>query len=167
MRYVVGIDPGLSGAIAFYDSMMETLETFEMPTLTAGTKSKSGKNKRILDIANIAAMFDSQSSSIQKVIIENVHAMPGQGVSSMFNFGVSFGIIKGIIAANFLPVEFIEPIKWKKALRVPAAKDGARLKANEFFPKYSSQWAKAKWDGRAEAAMIAYYGARYLLDEKL
>ncbi len=166
MKYIVGIDPGLSGGLAFYDPMMETLETFEMPTLIAGAKNKTG-HKRVLDKSELARMFDSYGSSIKKVIIENVHAMPGQGVSSMFSFGCSFGVVQGIVAANFLPVEFIEPRKWKSVLRVPAAKDGARLKANEFFPKFSAQWSKVKWDGRAEAAMIAYYGASYLLDEKL
>lgn len=165
MRYVLGIDPGLSGALAFYDPIMETLETSEMPTLLAGSKTKAGKNKRILDVNQLAQMIDFHSTSIKKVVIERVGAMPGQGVSSMFNFGMTFGIIKGIVAANFLPVEFVEPRAWKSKLRVPAAKDGARLKASEFFPKFSDQWCKVKWDGRAEAAMIAYYGARYLLDE--
>jgi len=164
MRYVLGIDPGLSGALAFYDTMLETLETIEMPTIVAGAKSKSGKHKRILDITELSRIIDSRSKDIQKVVIEKVHAIPGKMMSSVssFNFGENFGIIKGIIAANFLPVEMVPPQTWKKALRAPAAKDGARLRATQIFPQYAAQWNKVKWDGRAEAAMIAYYGATFL-----
>lgn len=159
MLYIVGIDPGLSGAIAFYNTLSETLETFPMPTIKAGTGSK-----RIIDELELARMIDTRSSMIEKVFIERVHAMPKQGVTSVYTFGVGYGIIRGIIAANFLPVEYITPQKWKKELRVPAVKDGARARASEIFPKFSSQWNLAKWDGRAESAMIAYYGAKVLRD---
>ena len=154
MIFTVGIDPGLGGAVAFYDTMTETVETFPMPTLKAGTGSK-----RIIDELELARLFASRAKMIKKVFIERVHAMPKQGVTSVFTFGVGYGIVRGILAANFLSVEYITPQKWKKELRVPAAKDAARARANEIFPAYSNQWNKATWDGRAEAAMIAYYGA--------
>ena len=157
MRYFLGIDPGLSGALALYDPMTESLETFPMPTLKAGTGSK-----RVVDELELARMIDSWSQSIKKVVIERVHAMPKQGVTSVFTFGMGYGTLRGIIAANFLPVEYITPQRWKKRLRVPALKDGSRARASEIFPKYSDQWNLKKWDVRAEAAMIAYYGSMHL-----
>ena len=159
MRYLLGIDPGLSGALALYDPMMESLETYPMPVIKAGTASK-----RVVDELELARMIDSFSGSIKKVVIERVHAMPKQGVTSVFTFGMGYGILRGIVAANFLPVEYVTPQKWKKGLRVPALKDGSRARASEIFPKYSDQWNLKKWDGRAEAAMIAYYGSKHLMD---
>lgn len=154
MQYIVGIDPGLSGGIAFYDPMMETLDTLEMPILKAGTKSK-----RVIDENALVRLFDDKRTSIKKAYIEQVNAMPRQGVTSTFNFGMGFGIVRGIVAANFIPVEFIRPTQWKKELKVPSNKDSARLRASQLFPRYADQWCKAKWDGRAEAAMIAYFGS--------
>lgn len=153
MRYILGIDPGLSGALALYDPVCETVDSIPMPTMAAGSKSK-----RVINEHELARFIDDKSDNIKKVVIEKVHAMPQQGVTSTFNFGMGFGIIRGIISANFLPVEYITPNEWKKALRVPSNKDSAREKASELFPKYSEQWNLKKWDGRAEAAMIAYYG---------
>lgn len=154
MKYILGIDPGLSGALAFYDPMLEELITIPMPTLAAGTGSK-----RIIDEYKLAAIIDDNAEMTKKCVIEQVGAMPGQGVTSMFNFGMSYGILRGIVSANFIPVEHVRPQKWKKALRVPSNKDSARARASEIFPKFSDNWNLAKWDGRAEAALIAYYGA--------
>lgn len=158
MRYILGIDPGLSGALALYDPMTETLATHPMPVIAAGTDSK-----RVLDELALARFIKEFASHIKQVFIERVHAMPKQGVTSVFSFGVGYGVIKGVIAANMLPVEYVTPQKWKKELRVPALKDGARARASEIFPAYADQWKLAKWDGRAESAMIAYYGARNLM----
>ena len=154
---ILGIDPGLSGALALYDINTGKVETKPFPTLSAGTKSK-----RVIDEVALARIIDNVSEHIKFAVIEKVHAMPGQGVTSMFNFGVTYGIIKGIISANFIPVEYVTPQVWKKTLRVPAAKEGSRLRATELFPEYSVQWNLAKWDGRAEAAMIAFYGAKHI-----
>lgn len=154
MQYVVGIDPGLSGGIAFYNLMLETVESIPMPTLQAGSKSK-----RIIDEVALSRLFDKRAYDIQEVFIEQVNAMPKQGVTSTFNFGMGFGILRGIIAANFIKVTYIRPNIWKKALQVPANKDSARMRASQIFPKYSDQWSLKKWDGRAEAALIAYYGS--------
>lgn len=157
MKYFLGIDPGLSGALALYDLNTGELNTGPMPTLKAGTGSK-----RVIDEASIAKIIDNWSNNIIKVVIEKVHAMPKQGVTSTFNFGMGYGLVKGIIVANFIPIEYVTPQKWKKILRVPASKDGARERASQMFPLYSDQWKLKKEDGRAEAAMIAYYGAKYL-----
>lgn len=160
MSYIIGIDPGLTGAIALYEPIIEILHTFEMPVIAAGTKSK-----RIIDALELSRMVDSwcKRFTIKKVVIERVHAMPSQGVTSVFSFGMGYGVVLGILAANTLPVEMVTPQSWKKDLKVPALKDGSRARASEIFPQHSGQWNKAKWDGRAEAAMIAYYGAKHLI----
>ena len=160
MPYVIGIDPGLQGAIALYEPLIEKLETFEMPILKAGTNSK-----RVIDELELSRMVKSwcEKHTIKKVLIERVHAMPKQGVTSVFTFGMGYGIVIGILAANTLPIEYVTPQSWKKELRVPALKDGSRARASQLFPAYSAQWNKSKWDGRAEAAMIAYYGAKNLI----
>ena len=103
---------------------------------------------------------DAAAKDIKLAIIEEVHAMPNQGVTSMFNFGMTYGIIKGIIAANFSQIHYVRPQVWKGVLQVPADKKLSRARATELFPAYSNQWCKAKWDGRAEAAMIALYGSK-------
>ena len=158
MKYILGIDVGLSGALALYSE--DNLQTFPIP-LIIGKKLKNGnKLKNTIDMSELARMIDSWSKDIKFVIIEQVHAMPSQGVTSMFNFGMTYGIIQGIIAANFIPVKFVSPQTWKKALEVPADKKLSRLRATELFPNNSDQWRKAMWDGRAEAAMIAYYGSK-------
>lgn len=154
MRYILGVDPGLSGGLALYDPMAEIIITRPMPTIEAGSKSK-----RVIDESELARFVDEHSTNIKKVVIEKVHAMPKQGVTSTFNFGMGYGIIRGIVSANFLPVEYITPQEWKKALHASANKDSARERASELFPRYSDQWNLKKWDGRAEAAMIAYYGS--------
>lgn len=164
MKYVLGIDPGLSGGLALYDIKSGNLQTFEMPVIAAGKKSKSGKLKNIIDESELARFIDEHSKSIAKVVMEEVWSRPGQSSVAMFNFGMGFGIVKGIVAANFLPVEFVTASTWKKKLRVGADKQQSRLRATEIFPRESSQWNKAKWDGKAESAMIAYYGAKYLME---
>lgn len=158
MKYILGIDPGLSGALAFYSD--NDLQTFPMP-LTIGKKLKSGKKaKNTVDMYELAELIDSWAKDIKFAIIEEVHAMPNQGVTSMFNFGMTYGIIQGIIAANLCPIHYVRPQTWKGVLQVPADKKLSRARATELFPAYSNQWCKAKWDGRAEAAMIALYGSK-------
>ena len=142
MKYILGIDVGLSGALALYSE--DELLTFPIP-LIIGKKLRNGKKlKNTIDILELSRMVDSWSKNIKFVIIEQVHAMPSQGVTSMFNFGMTYGIIQGIVAANFLPVKFVSPQTWKKALKVPADKKSSRARATELFPNNSDQWKKVK-----------------------
>lgn len=149
---ILGIDPGVSGALAFLTPHGVIIE--DIPIL----KTKKGaKTQTSIDAYTLARIIDSKK--ITHCYIESVHAMPGQGVSSCFNFGKSLGIIIGVIAANFIPMTLVTPQEWKKALRVPADKDGARARATELMPRYGGQlWPLKKHDGRAEAALIAYWG---------
>ena len=109
---IIGIDPGISGSICFFEDG-KILDVVEMPTMTEGKKNKRQVNGSQIynEIFNRVKEIDKRDI---KVIIEQVSAMPGQGVTSMFNFGQSFGILKGICSAMQLPMYFVRPAKWKK-----------------------------------------------------
>ena len=157
MKFIVGIDPGLDGAVAFFDPATLDLSVADMPTLKAGTGGK-----RVVNDDALATLFDTWAREIRHVFVEQVNAMPRQGVTSVFTFGTGFGTIKGILAANFLPRTFVVPVRWKKAMGVPAAKDGAIARANQLLPRHAGQWPLKKHDGRAESALLALYGSQQL-----
>ena len=140
---IIGIDPGISGSICFFqDGVVK--DVIEMPTMTDGIK-----NKKQVNGAQIFYEISSRIKNIKKenikVIIEQVAAMPGQGVTSMFNFGQSFGILKGICSAMQLPMYFVRPAKWKKYFNlINSEKDASRTRAIEIFPYFSSQLSKKR-----------------------
>ena len=140
---IIGIDPGISGSICFFEEG-RILEVIEMPTMTEGKK-----NKRQVNGAQIYNEISKNINKTEKnnirVVIEQVSAMPGQGVTSMFNFGQSFGILKGICSAMQLPMYFIRPAKWKKYFGlINSEKDASRTRAIEMFPYFSSHLSKKK-----------------------
>lgn len=156
---ICGIDPGLSGAVAFMDGGTgDILNIADMPTLAL---SRGGKNKREVDPHGLADLLRAQR--IGHAFVELVGAMPGQGVSSMFAFGKAFGIVIGVASAIGIPMSFVSSRKWKPALSVPASKDGARARASQLLPGGTGYWPLVKHDGRAEAALIALYGVRSLV----
>ena len=154
-RLILGIDPGLSGALAFLTPSTGALTVLDVPTFTLG---RNGKAKREVDAVELARLVDA-AVHIDHAFVEQVGAMPGQGVSSVFAFGKVYGLLLGILAANSIPHTLVTPQKWKRALSVPAEKDGARARASQLMPAHAGQWTRIKDDGRAEAALIAYYGA--------
>jgi crossover junction endodeoxyribonuclease RuvC len=162
---IIGIDPGISGSICFFEDG-KILDVLEMPTMTDGKK-----NKKQVNGAQIYNEISTKIRGIEKqnlrVIIEQVSAMPGQGVTSMFNFGQSFGILKGICSAMQLPMYFIRPAKWKKYFGlIKSEKDASRTKAIEMFPYFSSQLSKKKDSNKADAILIAsFYYETYKLEE--
>ncbi|MBD1145226.1 crossover junction endodeoxyribonuclease [Pelagibacterales bacterium SAG-MED37] len=162
---IIGIDPGISGSICFFEDG-KILDVLEMPTMTDGKK-----NKKQVNGAQIYNEISSKIMGIEKqnlrVIIEQVSAMPGQGVTSMFNFGQSFGILKGICSAMQLPMYFVRPAKWKKYFGlIKSEKDASRTKAIEMFPYFSSQLSKKKDSNKADAILIAsFYYETYKLEE--
>lgn len=157
MAIILGIDPGLSGALAFYDPEANTLVIHDMPTFTV---SVNKKQRRILDDAKLAGTISSAVLyDLTEAFVENVHSMPEQGVASSFKFGVCFGVIRGVLASNFVSVRYIEPSVWKRHFKLTADKDAARRRASELLPQHAHLWPLKKHDGRAEAALIAYYGA--------
>lgn len=151
---IVGIDPGLSGAIVEFDGDEQAVfSSTNMPTLEL---KRGGKTRREINIAVLVALLKSSASA--HVFIEQVGAMPGQGVSSMFAFGKSYGIVLGVVAALGHPYTTVPAMRWKKTLGVPAAKDGARARASQLLPGSADHWPLKKDEGRAEAALIALYG---------
>ena len=162
---IIGIDPGISGSICFFEDG-KILDVLEMPTMIDGKK-----NKKQVNGAQIYNEISTKIRAIEKqnlrVIIEQVSAMPGQGVTSMFNFGQSFGILKGICSAMQLPMYFIRPAKWKKYFGlIKSEKDASRTKAIEMFPYFSSQLSKKKDSNKADAILIAsFYYETYKLEE--
>ena len=151
---IIGIDPGISGAICILTDGKIT-EIYEMPTMIDGKKNKKQVNGA--EVTNIINKELVNEKDIN-VVIEHVSAMPGQGVTSMFNFGQSFGVLKGICAALKLPVHFIRPVKWKKHFNlINTEKDASRTKVIEVFPYISSKISKKKDANKADAILIARF----------
>ena len=153
---IIGIDPGISGSICFFQDG-KIVDVLEMPTMTEGKKNKKQVNG--------SQIFNEISEKIKrinkkdiKVVIEQVSAMPGQGVTSMFNFGQSFGILKGICSAMQLPMYFVRPAKWKKYFNlINSEKDASRTRAIEIFPYFSGQLSRKKDSNKADAILIASF----------
>jgi len=154
-KYSIGIDPGLSGAIAIISP--ESLKIFDMPTMTL---ERNGKSKRQVSASELAEMLYLYSGRDCHVYVEKVSAMAGQGVTSVFSFGRSFGMIEGILAAFKMPVTFVPPATWVKAIGRGQGKDASRARAMELFPSDQDQFKRVKDDGRADAALIAYWGTK-------
>tara|TARA_B100000575_G_C23049000_1_gene603830 strand:- start:529 stop:1023 length:495 start_codon:yes stop_codon:yes gene_type:complete len=162
---IIGIDPGISGSICFFQDG-KILEVIEMPTMTDGKKNKRQVNGSQI-FNEILKMIKKNENQDIRVVIEQVSAMPGQGVTSMFNFGQSFGILKGICSAMQLPVYFVRPAKWKKYFNlINSEKDASRTRAIEIFPHFSSQLSKKKDSNKADAILIAsfYYETHTIED---
>ena len=162
---IIGIDPGISGSICFFEDG-KILDVVEMPTMTDGKKNKKQVNGSQIYNEIIQRIKHTEKKDI-KVIIEQVSAMPGQGVTSMFNFGQSFGILKGICSAMQLPMYFVRPAKWKKYFNlINSQKDASRTKAIEIFPYFSTNLSKKKDSNKADAILIAnYYYETFKLEE--
>ena len=139
---IIGIDPGISGSICFFEDG-KIIEVIEMPVMTEGKKNKKQVNGA--QIYNEFLKRTNNKDDEIRVVIEQVSAMPGQGVTSMFNFGQSYGILKGICSAMQLPMFFVRPAKWKKYFNlINSQKDASRTRAIEIFPYFSTQLSKKK-----------------------
>ena len=154
--FIIGIDPGISGAICFFENG-KIIEIIDMPIMNDGKK-----NKKQVNGAQIYNEIHEQIKNIPKheinVVLEQVSAMPGQGVTSMFNFGQSFGVIKGICAAMRLPLHFVRPAKWKKYFNLlNSEKQASRTKAIEIFPEISHKLSKKKDINKADAILISSF----------
>ena len=151
---IFGIDPGLSGAICVLKEG-KIVEVYEMPTMIDGKK-----NKRQVNGAEVTNIFlkELNDEDTAKIGVEHVTAMPGQGVTSMFNFGQSFGVLKGICAALKLPIYFVRPIRWKKYFNlIKTNKDASRTKVIEIFPYISSKISRKKDSNKADSILIGKY----------
>ena len=151
---IFGIDPGISGAISVLENK-KVIEVFDMPTMIDGKKNKKQVNGA--QVTNIIKERLDDEKEIA-VVVEHVNAMPGQGVTSMFNFGQSFGVIKGICSALSLPIHFVRPTKWKKHFNlIKTNKDASRTKVIQVYPEISSKLSRKKDANKADAILIARY----------
>ena len=151
---IIGIDPGLSGAIAIFENKKVT-NIYEMPVMSEGKK-----NKRQINSAQLVKILrdNIQANDEVSVVVEQVNAMPGQGVTSMFNFGQSFGAIKGVCAALNLPIFFARPSKWKKHFElIKSSKDASRTKVIEMYPSFAEKLSKKKDVNKSDAILIARF----------
>jgi len=162
---IIGIDPGLSGSICFLENG-KIADVIEMPVMTEGKKNKRQVNGS-QTYNEILKRINKTENQDVRVIIEQVSAMPGQGVTSMFNFGQSFGILKGICSAMQLPIFFVRPAKWKKYFNlINSEKDASRTRAIEIFPYFSSQLSKKKDSNKADAILISsFYYETYKIED--
>ena len=151
---ILGIDPGVSGAISVMENK-KVIEVFDLPTMIDGKKNKRQVNGS--QVTNIIKERLKDGKDII-VVVEHVNAMPGQGVTSMFNFGQSFGVIKGICSALNIPIYFVRPTKWKKHFNlINTNKDASRTKVIQVYPQISNQLSRKKDSNKADAILIARY----------
>ena len=162
---IIGIDPGISGSICFFEDGV-IKDVIEMPTMTDGKKNKKQVNGSQI-FNEISERIKKTDKRNIKVVIEQVSAMPGQGVTSMFNFGQSFGILKGICSAMRLSMFFVRPAKWKKYFNlINSEKDASRTRAIEIFPYFSAELSRKKDSNKADAILIAsFYYETYKFDD--
>lgn len=167
MLAVCAIDPGLEGAIAILGDD-GSLECHNMPTFEIPKSGSKGSRRSVDDLAVVRLL--EHRIRLRHAFIERVHAMPGQGGVSMFNFGEGFGIVKTAVAALRIPRTFYDPLVWKKFYRLSKGdKESSRLRASELFPQHAGQWemvrgqvSREQAGGRAEAALLAIYGRQAL-----
>lgn len=147
---ILGIDPGVSGAYAFYWPDRDMIAAEDAPVVDGN-----------IDAANMAAAIDVMHPSV--VIIERVGAMPKQGVSSTFKFGVAYGVVQGIVAAHQIPTHFVTPTVWKKHFNLSPDKEQSRARAVHLWPQQADLFKRKKDHGRAEAALLArYYAEKFI-----
>ena len=149
---IIGIDPGNTGAIAFLNDNLSFIDTVDMPLMANGKKQQ-------VNAAALAKILECCDTADSFAYLEKVSAMPGQGVASMFNFGMGFGVIKGVLAARGFSYELVTPQSWKKnAGLIGKEKDNARTLAQQLYP--AAPLTRKKDIGRADAILIARHGKK-------
>jgi len=162
---IIAIDPGISGSLCFFEDG-KIIDLIEMPNMAEGKKNKKQVNGAQIYNEILLKIKNYEKKDI-KVVIEQVSAMPGQGVTSMFNFGQSFGVLKGICSAMQLPMYFVRPAKWKRYFNlINSEKDASRTKAIQIFPYISEKLSRKKDSNKADAILIAsFFFETYQLEE--
>lgn len=155
MKFIIGVDPGAAGAIAILENNGKLVHVFDMPSVEVIT---GGKAKRRVSPEMLAAELRLYADQGAVAYVEQVGAMPGQGVSSMFAFGQAFGIVLGVMAGLAIPTQTVTPAKWKKDMKLNGGKDAARAKAAQVWPAHAGEFKRVKDDGKAEAGLIALWG---------
>lgn len=151
---ILGIDPGMKGALAFLNVNLHRVEVFDMPILGASRGNE-------VDEITLARLIDARSRDIEFAMLERAQPHLNDGRIQAFKNGCGFGALRMVLAANFIPYAMPQPNAWKRWLGVSANKDLCRAKASQLFPQDAEQWRLKKHDGRAEAALLAYYGREH------
>lgn len=167
MRCILGIDPGISGAIVLHDATTGETQFYDMPTVS---NHRGAGGRSDVDGYALGMLVDSLKSQIKHAFIEQVGGIGKQSAANSFQFGLNTGIVHGILFANLVPITLVTPQKWKQFFNLKRGKDQtnaqfksmSRAKASSIMPAYANQWALAKHDGRAEALLIALYGAKHV-----
>lgn len=154
MSFIIGVDPGAAGAIAIVQTDGTLVHVFDMPSVEVVS---GGKAKRRVSPEMLAAELRLYADQGARAVVEQVGAMPGQGVSSMFAFGQAFGIVLGVMAGLAIPTQTVTPAKWKKDLKLNPGKDASRAKAAQIWPAQAGEFKRVKDDGKAEAALMAVW----------
>jgi crossover junction endodeoxyribonuclease RuvC len=149
----LGVDPGLNGALALWDSDDRVLRVWDAPVL----EIKVGRSARRKIYQDAAYAFIIEQAAPDRVVLEEVHGIKGQSASASFNFGAGFGLVRGVAAALKIPLTLVSTARWRARLLVPPGKDGSRARASQLFPANAQAFARAKDDGRAEAALISLF----------
>lgn len=153
-KYIVGIDPGVSGAIALLEGN-DLVMVFDMPTV----EIKIGQSMKNRVAPELVVAELRTYAPYASAFIEKVGARPGQGVSSMFAFGEAYGLVRGVLAGLDISCTTVTPAVWTKAMRVTPGKDGSRQRAMELWPDKAALFKRVRDDGRADAALIAAWGS--------
>jgi len=152
---VLGVDPGVTGALAMLDTDLSALVVCDMPS----TLIKVGKTHR-RQLSEFWLADTLRVYAPDEAWIERVHALPKQGVASSFSFGLSYGLARGVLAALGVRVTLVTPNEWKRSFRLGPDKNEARLVASRLFPANAAYFTRARDDGRAEAALLALFGTQ-------
>lgn len=157
---ILGIDPGISGAFCFFRPVSNELVHVDHFPLRPVKGSKTKKKE--IDLYTLQNIVAELAPQTMFAVIEKVNAMPGQGVTSMFRFGESYGQLQGMVSAFEIPIKLITPAEWKPMLGLSRDKNESRNMAIDLFPESKDAFKRKKDDGRAEAALLAHYGVRFL-----
>jgi crossover junction endodeoxyribonuclease RuvC len=153
-KRTLGIDVGLNGAIALVVDG-ELISVVDMPTVTLDRNGKAKRQVSVPELVQIVKDFDPTDAFVEKVF-----AMAGQGVTSVFSFGRSLGVVEGVLTTMKIKTTLITPQTWQKGIAVTGGKDGSRARAMELFPEQTALFKRVKDDGRSDAALIALWGSK-------
>lgn len=154
MRFYLGIDPGYTGALAFYDPANGDLSVFDMPV---HQYQVGGKNRTRVNMHELARIIDSLVENTLTAVVEEVSPMPKQGITSAGNFMFAAACVQQAVVSAALPLKTVRPAVWKKAMGLTSDKSASRREASRLMPRHDGLWPLIKHDGRAEAALLAYY----------
>jgi crossover junction endodeoxyribonuclease RuvC len=153
LSWIVGIDPGVQGAFAFLGSD-GSIELIDIPNVSAAGK------KVEIDEDQVCRLFDNRSSKINSGWIEHTWARPGEGVVNAATQVGHYQFLRGVLRANFIPLQKVAPQRWRREMKLGKGKDASRVRCSEMLPTHSAMWPLKKHNGRCDALLIGLYGAR-------